>query len=476
MISQRLRRQLASANWLVTIVMLGVLFILVNFISSRRYVRSDVSRTKITQLSPKTTQALRQLKDPVNFYIFYDPSHKLYEMIKDLLAEYRETSDKISVEYVDPQQDLARAKQLVQQFQIDVERDEPNMVIVQAGKKHQFVGGTDLAEYDFSGMGMGGEPTLKAFKGEDAFTSAILSVTQQKQPIVWISTGHNEKSVDDAEPLGLASLKKYLERENMLVEAVTLLEKTEIPRTVNAVVIAGPERRYTEQELLVLEAYLEQGGRLLALIDPLTDTGLDGLLYRWGADLGMDIVVDPARRLPYVSPANVFITTYTNHPIVQHMETLMTLFPLARSARPVPDRPGVEAAALAMTSESGWGETQVDVQPFRYDANSDTQGPVPIAVAAHREGDASTRVVVIGDSDFVANGQLMNVGNRDLALGAFHWLVGQEQLIGIGPKPLESIKLSLTAAQMAVIFWFCLATLPGTFALLGVAMWLLRRS
>jgi hypothetical protein len=76
----------------------------------------------------------------------------------------------------------------------------------------------------------------------------------------------------------------------------------------------------------------------------------------------------------------------------------------------------------------------------------------------------------------VTNAQLANVGNLDFMMGSLHWLVAQEQLIGIGPKPLESIKLNLTAAQMHGIFWFSLATLPCLFVLLGVGMWWLRRT
>ena len=98
-----------------------------------------------------------------------------------------------------------------------------------------------------------------------------------------------------------------------------------------------------------------------------------------------------------------------------------------------------------------------------------------MAVAAERKGSPPTRLVVIGDSDFASNAKLTDVGNLDFVSGALHWLVAQEQLIGIGPKPLESIKLNLTASQMRGIFWFSLAVLPGLASLLGVGMWLVRR-
>ncbi len=468
------RHVLANVNLGVTVLLLAALLLLVNFIGSRRFVRVDLTKTKITELSSKTNEGLRHLKDPVRIVVFYQPSHRLYDLVENLLKEYEAQSKQLKIEYVDPEQDLARARQLVQEFEI---KDQINLVVFESSGRHKYLSDAELAEYDYTSMAAGGgAPSLKAFKGEDAFTSAILNVTQSTQPLVWFITGHGEKDVEPGNPQSIAELKKSLERENMTVESVTLLDKKEIPASVAAVLIAGPTRRYTEQELLLLESYLQRGGRLVALIDPLTNPGLDGLLEAWGVEPGMDIVVDPSRQLPFVSAANLFVTTYTQHPIVEQMERLMTLYPLARSVKPIDSRRGAKSTALALTSPEGWGETHVKTQPFQFNEGEDTKGPVPVAVASERPGSPATRLVVIGDSDFVSEGQLTNVGNQDLALGVFQWLVGQEQLIGIGPKPIESIKLTLNATQMRGILWFSLAVVPGLFAALGIAMWWRRRT
>ena len=489
----RRRLLLSSANLIVTIVLLGVLFIMVNFVASRRYARWDLTRQKITALSDRTRQVVKSLTEPVSVIVFYQPDHRLYTLVNDLLEEYGRLTDRIRIERVDPQQDVARARQLVKEFDIDVTNPEAlNLDILksglpaaqiaasrdtaQAGNRHKYLSDNDLAEYDYEATGMGGEPRVKSFKGEDAFTSALISITQAQTPLVWFTTGHGEKSIESGEQAGLSDLKKHLEQQNLSIQPVTLLEHTEIAPEVKLIVIAGPTRRFTENEVQQLQAYLDKGGRLFALLDPLDDTGLDGLLERWGIRLDQDIVVDPARQLPFVSAANLFITSYTQHPIVEKMKMLMTLFPLARSIRATDQVPqGVLVTPLALTSESGWGETQTDVETFKFDQEKDLKGPISIAVAAERSGTPPTRLVVVGDSDFIINAQLGNVGNRDLLLGAVYWLMQQEQLIGIGPKTLESIRLNLTARQLNGLFWFSFFSVPLAFILLGVAMWWLRR-
>ncbi len=471
------RRVWSALNFAVILVLLGVLFIMANFIASRRYARWDVTTQQITRLSDRSRQLLAALKEPVSVIVFYQPAHRLYELVHDQLEEYQQASGLIKVEYIDPYQDAARAGQLVKELELQVTSEaDLNLVIFKVGPRQKHVSDTDLAEYDYSTMSFGAEPRVKAFKGEEAFTSAILSVTQAQAPLVWFTGGHGEKSIDSTEPMGLAGLKKYLEQQNMSVQPITLLERTEIPSTTKLLVIAGPNRRFTESELILMERYLEQGGRLLALLDPLEDTGLDGLLAKWGVQLGTDIVVDPEQQLPGVSAANLFVTTYSEHPIVKKMKMLLTLFPLARSVRPFQPLPsGVTATPLALTSKSGWGETKTAVEAFAFDPKEDVQGPVSIAAAAERLAPARTRLVVIGDSDFIVNAQLANVGNRDFLLGAAYWLIEQEQLIGIGPKPLPSLKLNLTASQMSRLFWPSFLGMPLALGLVGLGVWWIRR-
>jgi ABC-type uncharacterized transport system involved in gliding motility auxiliary subunit len=477
------RRVLSSTNFLATLALLFVLFIMVNFIASRRYARHDFSRQQVTTLSEQTRRALESLTEPVSVIVFYQPASRLYELIHDLLEEYARRSPTVQVEYVDPQQDIARARQLVKEFDLK-DRDDLDLVVVRAGSRHKHLSDAELAEYDYGAMQLGGEPRVKAFKGEDAFTSAIISVTRSAAPTIWFTSGHGEKALEDDEPGGLSDLKQALTRQDITVETVTLLERAEIPADARLIVIAGPTHRFTEPEVGLLQTYLERGGKVLALLDPLEDTGLEPWLAKWGLVVGQDIVVDPARQLPFVSAANLFVTEYTLHPLVEKMKTLATLFPLARSVRPAQTIPeGVTVSPLALTSAAGWGETQTSVSKFEFNEGQDLKGPVSIAVAAERtiaaQGDTPStkaRLVVIGDSDFAIDAQLPNVGNRDFLLGAVYWLTEQEQLIGIGPRPLNAVKLNLTGGQLTGVFWFSFLAMPLACGMLGALMWWTRRT
>ena len=89
----------------------------------------------------------------------------------------------------------------------------------------------------------------------------------------------------------------------------------------------------------------------------------------------------------------------------------------------------------------------------------------------------ATRLVVTGDSRFLANGWIdLPVGNRDFADAAINWLLNRAQLLeGIGPRPVKEYKIVMTISQLQEAQWTLLAGLPGGVLMLGGLVWLRRR-
>jgi ABC-type uncharacterized transport system involved in gliding motility auxiliary subunit len=119
---------------------------------------------------------------------------------------------------------------------------------------------------------------------------------------------------------------------------------------------------------------------------------------------------------------------------------------------------------------------------MKYDRTYDRQGPVSLAAAAERGAAPSldmdlrpSRLVVIGDTDFLSNGALSG-GNTDLFLNSLNWLLEREQLMAIAPKPLEDLRLVISQEQVRRVFWTVVVILPGLLAILGAGIWWQRRS
>ena len=325
-------------------------------------------------------------------------------------------------------------------------------------------------------MRFGGPPRIKSFNGEEAITSAILDLTQGKQLKLYFISGHGEGSLKDFKVDGFSELASKIERENMSAEELVLVGEESVPSDCDVRVAAGPTRPFIPEEIQKLQAYLGGGGKLLVMLDPLSETNLGSFLAQWGARVTDTIVVDPAKKLPFVDAANLYVNDFSAHEITQKLQNSAVLLFLAREVDAARGgRPGLEATSLLTTSPMGWGETDLTKTTFSFDESVDAKGPVSLAVAVKGPEGTGARMVVIGDSDFAANGQLKNMGNSDFFLNCVNWLGVREKLIAIGPKPFEDIKLQLNRSQMKRVFLFSVVVLPALTLVLGIVVWFRRR-
>jgi ABC-type uncharacterized transport system involved in gliding motility auxiliary subunit len=474
----------AAAIALAAAILVGV-----NWLGSRHWVRGDWTKTHLYSLSETTRKLVGGLKKPVRVTVFMDRDSRLYTPVSEILSRYRALSPKIEIEELDPKRNPARAEALVREFGI-----RQSTVVFRSGDRKKYVEEDKLADYDYSGMQTGrGAPEMKAFKGEEAFTSAILAVTEDKTPHVYLSSGHGEASLESSERgRGLADAKQLLERDNLSVAKWESLGKDAIPADADAVVVAGPRTAFLEPEAGALTKYVSAGGHVFLMLDPVlpvagsppADFGLGKLLAANGVKLGNDIVIDPANALPLVGAETVFANHYGSHPIVRSLSEagLPVILPLARSVSksdPVPV--GTTVTTLIETSPEGWGETSLaNLEEQVKKDPQDTPGPVSLAVAVgpgeeEKAPSRKGRLVVVGNSRFAAGEGLSNSGNANLFLNSIHWLTGAEKQIGIAPKTLEQASLALTRAQVRRIGLFAVLGLPALAVVLGVWVWYRRR-
>jgi ABC-type uncharacterized transport system involved in gliding motility auxiliary subunit len=455
-------------------------------------VRADWTSTQLYTLSEKTENIISGLGEEIRVIVFMTPATSMYDQVHELLERYKAASDKITVEYIDPDKEPLKTRQLAEQFGVQV----ADTVVFAFGDRTKYVTSDQMAEMDYSGAQYGQGPTMRAFKGEEQFTSAILSLVAPDVPRVYFVTGHGEASTaaptGGAGDRGLSVLTDALERDNMDTDDVSLLSG-DVPADADVIAIVGPSRAYTEAEIAALSAFLDQGGRMLVALDPLIDTDgtmrstrLEAFLAGRGVIVHDDLVVDPSRRLPFYDLSAVYLEDFPSHPVTQGLEGFAVLFTVARSLA----ADGDSAAVLVQTSDEGWGETNLGMllrgEPVAVD-DDDHPGPAAVGIAVERladfggdfsdeaGGNESFRLVVFGDSDFLTDLDIANAGNAILATNSFNWLVAREDLVGIPPRDVEQVSLFLTQQQMRNLLLLVLIAMPGAAVLAGILVWRRRR-
>ena len=481
-----------TISGVVAVGLVIALTVMANWLAGRRYIRADWTSTQLYTLSDKTENILSDLGEEIRVIVFMTPATSMYDQVHELLERYKAASDKITVEFIDPDKEPLKTQQLAEQFGVQV----ADTVVFVFGDRTKYVTSDQISEMDYSGMQYGQGPTMRAFKGEEQFTSAILSLVAPEVPKVYFVTGHGEASTATAAggagDRGLSVLTQALKRDNMDTADVSLLSG-EVPEDADVIAIIGPTRAYTEPEITALGEFLDRGGRMLVALDPLIDTDgtmrwtrLEALLAGRGVIVHDDLVVDPSRRLPFYDLSAVYLEDFGDHPVTQGLEGFAVLFTVARSLEVDDD----SARVLVQTSDEGWGETNLGMllrgEPVAVD-DDDNPGPVAVGVAVERlvaaatnasdeaGEDESYRLVVFGDSDFLTDLDIANAGNAILATNAFNWLVAREDLVGIPPRDVEQVSLFLTRQQMRNLGLLVLIAMPGAAIIAGILVWRRRR-
>jgi ABC-type uncharacterized transport system involved in gliding motility auxiliary subunit len=485
-----------TTTGIIGVVLAVALTTMVNWLAARHYFSADWTSSKMYSISEKTRNILADLKEEIRVVVFMTPASPLYDQVLELLNRYAAASDKINVEYIDPDKEPLRTTQLAEQFGISV----ADTVVFSYGDRTKYVTSDQMAEYDYSAAQYGQAPSMRAFKGEEQFTSAILSLVAPDVPKVYFVTGHGEASLASTgggaqSDRSLAVLAETLKREN-IDAADTVLLSGEVPSDTDVLAIVGPTRPFTEPELAALGTFVDRGGRLLVCLDPLIEpagtmraTRLEGFLATRGIGVNDDLVVDPSRKLPFYDLSAVYLTDFPSHPVTQGLEGIAVLFSVARSLT----AEGTAAPVVIVeTSAEGWGERNLSQllagQPVTRDSD-DTPGPAAVGVVVE-EGPVSgsspgngeapaeapgSRIVVYGDSDFMADYEISNAGNLILAMNTINWLAAREQSLGIPPREVEQVSLFLSQQQLRTILLITLLAMPGAAIVLGILVWRRRR-
>ena len=205
-------------------------------------------------------------------------------------------------------------------------------------------------------------------------------------------------------------------------------------------------------------------------------TGLENLLTAWGVEVGRNSVFEASEQ----DPRQVVVTHFGNHPVVSALGRSRMVLLMPRSVGPRTHSPqsadAPKVTELATTSPSGVA-LRADGRPERSGA------AIPLMVAVEKgaiQGIAAdrgaARMVVVGDSYFLANTGMRIDANRDFARNAVNWLVSRDLLLqGIGTRTIKEYRITVTAGELARVRWAFLAGFPGGVLFLGFLVWLRRR-
>jgi hypothetical protein len=485
----KIHRGQIALNVVVQVILAGAILVMANFYAFNHYKRWDFSRNEKYALSSQTRQLLKGLKKPLKIVIVFSPDVIIYKDVAGLLKEFQYASrNKIEIETVDQYRNFTRAKELQAQYKFG---SDENLLILDYKGRTKFVSAMEMADIDTFSPSPGEPPRVKAFKGEQALSSALIGLTEEKQGKVCIVTGHGEPDLKSNE---LSTLRTCLEHQNLKAESLPLVGAQPVPEDASALMIIGPTYDFSDREMAVLKSLWEKKGRLFIALNPNAHLPkLQAFLEKCGVTPQDDRVMATISLGPNIAVTGVVhdvnANFVTDSKVVKRLKGVNTMFlGSTQSLKLDTEKSGLRIESLVKAADGFWGETDYNVNikaggRVDFDTRKDHGPPLTLAASVESGGVHDPRVdvgggrmVVVGNADFLNSDALMQVEpNVDLLLSSLNWLLDRENLSGVAPKPVHEFSLNLTEAQISRLSFICIIIIPVSVGIIGIIAHLRRR-
>ena len=422
----------------------------------------DLTSQNLYTLTDDSVNLVKDLKQDVTLYVL-SSEKSADDTVARTLSNYEDASSHIKVEYIDP----AVSPNFYASYTDTAPSD--GSIIVVSGNTSKVVSSSDLYQYDIDYSTY--TQTKSAYDGEGQLTSAISYVTSEDLPKVYTITGHGETALDD-------TFKSALEKMNISVEDLTLLQEEAIPEDAAAVIINGPTSDFSADDATKISTYLAGGGKLIVTTayNKTEDTpNFDGILSAYDIQVTNGLVMDsdsshyyqyPFYLLPDVASATQ-TSKVSNYVFMPYAQALTNA--------------GVHTDTitwtdLLTTSDNAYVKTDIsNITTFEKESG-DQSGKFTLAAnVTDSESGADITVVASvlafsNDADSIVSGQ-----NLALFKGIASTFASSDSAVSIDAKPYTYTTLSVNQSVAIMSETLLVMVLPVALIVIGIVIWYRRR-
>ena len=420
----------------------------VNYLASAHQSEWDFAYFRVTRPGTSTLNVVNTLSEPVDVYLFYSPGNDVKEKVLPYFKELEAAAGgQLRLHVVDQ----PMAPDLAEKFTI---RTNGHIVFAQ-GETHQKLrlqDNLDRAKRDLKKL--------------DSMVQKHLLKIARGARTAYIMTGHGEAShrYRDSLLYKLATFKTLLQDQNYKVKEFGLADGSTVgvPEDADVVIIPGPERPLLPEEERSLFEYIDNGGAVMALVEPDRDP-MTNVLEKLGLQARSSVLANRGYYVQRTRGPNDQILLYSNrfgtHDSMKALskkstQTAVILF----TSVAVEEVEGYEGktSALVRTFPDTWEDTNNN---RRHDPDEASE-VWTIAWASEGTGDKPHRAVVVGETSVISDAMIgLSEGNKQFALDTVRWLVGDEEIVG-DVNSEEDVKIEHTTEDDTLWFYGTIFAIP----------------
>jgi hypothetical protein len=469
-------RRVRTAEYAGLTLALSLIFLLsMNYVVTARDVRRDLSYFRTTQPSQSTLRMLDKLETPVRAVLFWRKNDDVLQPTEPYFAALAKHSKKLTYEVLDS----AYVPEMSRKHRV---RGNGSVLLLQGeGEKEKgqsFNVGDELTE---------ARPNLR--KLDTLFQEAFTKLAKPERSVA-LTVGHGEfnatSDTDDAPTKGdgLRVMDQVWTRLNIKNTRVSVSDALagNFAKDVGAVMAVGPKQKFLPEEVTTLLSFVRAGGRLMLMLDPNADDGLDPLLAGLGLERRPGVLTSEkfhvTRAHDDTDKTLVFSNRYSSHPSVttasRFSNEIATIFVGGVGFTRNPSNKLVPAPKITFPLRTGPGFFRDLDGDFKQDENEPEESVEMVAAVtvSEKEGAPEGRVIVIGDGDFMTDKVSSNNGNVMVFIDSLAWLIGNEEL-SAEVSSEEDVPIEHSREKDKLYFYATTFAVP--LPLLALSVWVARR-
>ena len=242
--------------------------------------RFDLTQEKRYTLSESTIKVLESVKKPLTFEVYLDGDfpasfRQLQNETKFMLEEFRKVNPKIDFRFIDPiktkmSKDTLAAMGMQPSILPDMKEGKISEIVMfpYAVLKYDSQGTSIPLIVNLTGIDASEQLNKSIENLEYSFVSNIKSMTADRKKTIGILINQDELRPEEFQGFMEMALENY-NAGPIIPQNQTELTYADVPQLqhMDALVIAKPRKPFTENEKVILDQYIMNGGKTLWMID-----------------------------------------------------------------------------------------------------------------------------------------------------------------------------------------------------------------
>lgn len=424
----------------------------------------DITNDKLYSITDQTKEFLDTLDEDITIYVLANEDNQ-DQTLAQTLKRYEEYSDRIHLEYVDPQVN----PRFYQQYTTD--NIQSNSLIIVGENRNMVVNYADVyaTELDYSTY----QTTVTGYDGEGLITSGIGYVISEDLPKVYMLTGHGEATLPDA-------FLQAIAKENVDSEELRLMDVDAIPEDAACVIMNNPTTDLSKDDLEILLSYLEQGGNIFADCGYVTENtpNLDALFETMGLRIEKGLVVEQDTSAYYRNPFYLLPNIYPGDYSSGIYNKYYILAPFSQGIVTDTEKEDVEYESILKTSDKAYVKKDVENADSYEMTSEDVAGPFYVGVRATKETESGTATMVLfGCSQLFTQeaSSLVSGANQLLFTNVVSSFANHEVSIAVPTKSFDISYLTINQKFAIIMGTILVIGIPVCLLIWGFVVWFRRR-